>query len=76
MAHDFPGEPHMACGDLPVSTPEHLGTNGPFLLTLPRLFTEARHEKCNRGRRHSVSRGPGKSPEPTWCSTSVCATPP
>ncbi|KAI9513699.1 hypothetical protein NQZ68_034423 [Dissostichus eleginoides] len=31
---------HMACRDLPVSTPEHLSTTQPFLLTPPPLFTD------------------------------------
>ncbi len=43
--HDFPSEPHVAFGDLPVSTPELLGTTQLFLLTLPLLGQDMKNAK-------------------------------
>ena len=66
-AHDFPSEPPHG---LQRSTCQHTWApqHNPsllFLLTPPPLFTETRHEKCNKGRRHPVSWGLGgvESPE-------------
>lgn len=50
----------------------HLSSSAqPFLLTPSSLFTETRHEKCNRGRHLLVSWGPGKSPE-LACGVRLC----